>query len=387
MSSLSIAGATMSIIALSTVFFEQDSAGTASSALNLVYYLGVGCIGLIGGWLLQKWSASFIGIWASLISAFFLFLLASMNTVPVSIGLVLTFFIFLLNGIEHPNNIRFLNDCLDPSEKPAFFSFSESTTAFFQITTPILTALIITRIGTKTCFMLDGITYLLSAIPWIFVKNQKKYNKHPCDLFKGFRTIFKYPKLKKLTFFRLLNNMAFVSCTTSIPIVISILAKTDEAYYVFNITTLNTLTSVGFISAGLIGASVLKSFKGLPILVHLASYSGFIACLLLFTASKTLLPFSALILGIGTYCFRISGMTLGQSFTPPDLLGPVIIAGDTIVRIWSFFISLVTIILFKAQESIELPFALFFVLIMLLPSLALISPKLILNESRTDQTI
>ncbi|MFA6915062.1 MAG: hypothetical protein WC222_01580 [Parachlamydiales bacterium] len=84
---------------------------------------------------------------------------------------------------------------------------------------------------------------------------------------------------------------------------------------------------------------------------------------------------SACMLGVGTYCFRLSGMTLGQAFTPPSALGPVIIAGDTIVRSWSFLVSASTLFVFELHNLWGLSFGTLFFLVNILPSGCIFAPK------------
>lgn len=171
-SSLSSAGTAMTLLALSTNFFNEYPKGFASSALQLMYYLGIGCIGFLGGAILQKWSCVTIGIIGPLISALTVFYLASFNSIPLVVGFTAIFLIFLLNGIDHPNNLRFFNDMISSSQKITFFSFTEGIASIFQLISPLMAAAIIVGLGLKICFIIDGCTYLISAIPWLIIKKK-----------------------------------------------------------------------------------------------------------------------------------------------------------------------------------------------------------------------
>jgi len=80
--------------------------------------------------------------------------------------------------------------------------------------------------------------------------------------------------------------------------------------------------------------------------------------------------------------FRLSGMTLGQAFTPPSALGPVIIAGDTVVRSWSFLVSASTLFIFELHSLWELSFGTLFFLVNILPCGCIFAPKWSLSLAR-----
>lgn len=218
-SSLSSAGAAMTLLALSTSFFAKHPDGFASSAIQLIYYLGIGCVGLLGGGILQKWSSITLGIFGPLINAFIVFYLASFETIPLLLGFPAVFIIFLLNGIDHPNNLRFFNEAVPPSQKISFFSFTESITAFFQLISPLVAGALIVKFSVKACFIIDGFTYLISATPWIIIKWKRKHldSSIPTkvNFFIGFRILYEHTEVRSLTISRLLNNLAYVTCSNS----------------------------------------------------------------------------------------------------------------------------------------------------------------------------
>ncbi len=125
MGSLSSAGASISLIALSASLYVIDPEGTTSSFIYVLNYFGIGLIGFIDGWILQRFTAITLGITGALISASIVFYLASLSQVPPYIGLSAIFLIFLINGIDHPNNLRFFNEVLEEKKKIAFFSIKE----------------------------------------------------------------------------------------------------------------------------------------------------------------------------------------------------------------------------------------------------------------------
>lgn len=380
-SSLSSAGAAMTLLALSSGFFIENPEGFASSAIQLTYYLGICCIGFFGGGIFQKWSAVSLGLFGPLISSIIVFYLATFEVIPIVVGIPSIFIIFLLNGIDHPNNLRFFNEAVLEDQKINFFSFTESITAFFQIISPLIAGMIIALMGIKACFILDGCTYLISALPWLIIKRKLGEPFGPQVLeknnfFLGFKVLYQNPNVRTLTISRMLNNLSYVTCTTAIPLVIAKIANNDQELFTFNLAITNTLISTGFISAGLLGAAFSRK-SNVVLLVYSASILALTACFMLTAAilNPLLLYIAALLLGIGTYCFRLSGMTLGQAFTPPSALGPVIIAGDTIVRGWSFFVSASTLFIFELHNLSGISLGTFFLMLNILPCGSLLAPK------------
>ena len=388
-SSLSSAGAAMTLLALSSSFFVENPDGFASSAIQLMYYLGIGCIGFIGGGILQKWSAVTLGIAGPLISSVIVFYLATFDAIPFSVGFPAIFLIFVLNGIDHPNNLRFLSEALQDNQKLSFFSFSESITAVLQIMSPIFAGIIIASAGIKICFIIDGCTYLVSTLPWFIIRKnmgntQLRSIPERVNYFLGFQVLYSNSQVRSLTISRLLNNLAYVTCTTAIPLVIARIASKDQEYFTFQLAITNALISSGFIGAGFLGAIVSRNSKNVVALVYLASILALGSCVVLSGAIlyPSLLYISACMLGVGTYCFRLSGITLGQAFTPPSALGPVIVAGDTVVRSWSFFVSATTLFIFELNSLWGLSFASLFFMLNTLPSGCLFAPKWSLKLAR-----
>src|ERR1700722_13621205 len=388
-SSLSSAGAAMTLLALSSSFFIENPEGFASSAIQLMYYLGIGCIGFFGGGILQKWSSVTLGFFGPLISSLIVFYLATFDVIPFFVGFPAIFLIFLLNGIDHPNNLRFFNEVVPERQKLSFFSLTESIAAVFQILSPLLAGVIIASMGIKACFIIDGCTYLISALPWLIIKKKigNTINDRPTEninYFLGFQILYSNSRVRALTISRLLNNLAYVTCTTAIPLVIAWIANKDQEFFTFQLAITNALISTGFIGAGLLGAMVSRNSNNVVVLIYLASILAIGANIILMTAILflPLLYLSACMLGIGTYCFRLSGITLGQAFTPPSALGPVIIAGDTVVRSWSFLVSASTLFIFELHSLWELSFGTLFFLVNILPCGCIFAPKWSLSLAR-----
>lgn len=126
--SLSTAGASMTLIAISASFYAFDEEGIASSSVYALNYFTIAFVGLVGGWFLQRFTAISLGIFGALVSATIVFYLATFSKIDPFIGLPAIFLIFLINGIDHPNNLRFFSDVIEEKEKMRFFSIKEGST-------------------------------------------------------------------------------------------------------------------------------------------------------------------------------------------------------------------------------------------------------------------
>lgn len=375
LTTLSNAAAHMTLLSLSASLFIENTIGATSSLINTVNYLGVTCIGLFGGVILQKFSISLVGIVAPVISAIIVFCLALFEGYSY-IGLSLIFLIFILNGLNHPNNLRFFSIALDEKDRLAFFSFSEGLNAIFSLLAPILASLVITLYGVKFCYFLDGCTYLISCVPWIFLNKYNDIgNEVKIDWLSGFKTMVKNKEVFNLTISRFLTNCAYVSSTTIIPLVIAKGVYGNDALFTLRQGYSNAIISLGFIAASMVGLKTNKNnnlVKAMVIIAPLFGFSSFI-CFLFGSYHISLLYIGSLVIGFGTYCFRIAGITLGSAFTPTNTFGPTVIACDTMVRLWSFLVSITALFVsnwyLSKQFSIEI-----FLLILTLPTLSLFAP-------------
>lgn len=382
--SLSSASASMTLIALSSSLYSLDPEGTASSSIYVLNYFGIALIGFAGGWILQRFTAFTLGIAGALTSAFIVFYLASLSEIPIYIGLSAIFFIFLINGIDHPNNLRFFNEVLEEKKKMAFFSIREGASYFLGIVAPTVAAIIIKLSNTKICFIIDGVTYILSCFPWIILKqkqnlSESQYSISKPNWFIGFQSLIKDKNIRLLNISRLLNNLAYATWMTTFPLFLAKVANGDRNIFTQEQGIATSLLSGGFILATLIGTAFSKKYRLLITMLWAASILGSISVALLACSlfQKEALYLGAFFVGIGAYCFRILGITIGQAITPKEILGAVIIAGDTVVRGWSFFISLFAISIFGLHESFDLPLSILSILIIILSAFSLISPFLI----------
>jgi MFS family permease len=389
--SLSTAAAAITLIALSTSFYEIDHAGVISSSIYVLYYLGIGFIGIGGGWILQRFPPISLGIVGPLGSAGAVFFLAYFGEIDPSIGLPVIFLIFLLNGIDHPNNMRFFNAVISEKDKMFFFSMKESSAYILGLAAPILAIFVINSFGVRACFLISTFLYSLSCIPWLLLKYKMKPSDSTSgnlklDFLIGFKLLITNRKIRQLNISRLLNNLSYVTWTASLPILIAKIARGDVEMFTAEQGIAMSVVSSGFILASFLGTWIgRKQPRVLTVLIWAASLLGYgaIGLLALSLIEVKFLYLSAFFQGLGTYCFRISGMTIGQAVTPKENLGPVIIAGDAIVRLWSFLISILVVGMLQIYDVWETYLPHIGILLLILPTFSLLSPFLTIGFAKS----
>lgn len=372
--SLSSSCAILTLMSLSSNFLLETNDGIASAGIQTCQYLSLATIGLFGGLVIRRFSPFQIGVLGPLICAIITFTLSAVPHVPIALGLPAVFVVFMLGGIEHPNLLRYFNEALKEDERITFFSFKESVSTFLSIFSPPFAAFLIIQMGVKACFLINSGIYLMSCIPWIlfaYRKGSQYVNKSDSkgkwEL--GFKLILQNRELRLLNANRLLNHSCYVTWASILPI---LLAQNNCIDFSQEQGFCNSLASVGFLCTGFFVTLFSKKQAPLLSMVCMASFVGFstLAIALSFPFSLGLFYLCAFLIGLGTYCFRISGITLGLAFTPKESLGPAIIAGDTIIRAWSFIVSLSVLFLYR-QMTLGPQ------LIILLASLALAAPLII----------
>ena len=306
---------------------------------------GVGMMGLFGGYLLKIFNPYHIGFWCPILASVSLLFTLTQADISESAAFSIVFFLYFLNGVDNPNNIRFINAQLLQREKANFFSRYQTLVQIINIGSPLMSSWILMTYNFNVCIILAISLYLLSSLPWLFLKffNTTTFD-HSGEggIFAGYQEIFSNRNLFRMTLSRIVNNLSCIGYAVSLPIFVARQSMGDEAMFseIHGISI--ALTNAGFIITGLICSFILKKHPEFVVhLVNLASYLGCLSCFIAYFSTNIFYLFiSSLILGIGIYCFRVSGMSVGQSITKNSVLAHVVLAGDSIVRMSSFLTSL-----------------------------------------------
>jgi hypothetical protein len=165
------------------------------------------------------------------------------------------------------------------------------------------------------------------------------------------------------TLSRILNNTMYGTYIVIVPFFIALLSEKQGYAPAQIFMGVQTCVNAGFLLASLIGTCILKNNpQYVGCLIYLTYILAMLAVLGSFQyTSLEILIASAFLLGAGSYCFRVSGMSLGQAITPPHLMGHIIIAGDTLVRGTTFLIGVLTTFVFSYQVSSCIPLIIIFI--------------------------
>ena len=307
--SLSTAGSTMSLLSISTLLFNIDSSGSYSAWLQIIILLGVVLTGVFGGSLISHMTPRNLGFLMPGLSAVVLFFLLMVG-IEFQTGVIAIFILSCLYGVEHPNNIRTLNQMVAPEKKASIFSFYQTVTQLMTMCSPMLAGFIIAHFNAKLCIIIDIITCLLSAIIWLLFSSNVKLDKNSASNTKswyGYQLLFKNKAIRDLNISRIINNISYVTFVVGLPIFIAGLAHSDTVYFAKLQGYTGSATACAFAMTGLCGTALLKKYpKDIKILTFLASLLGFSAVVLGYyaTSSQSLIV-AAAILGVGQFCFRI----------------------------------------------------------------------------------
>lgn len=379
-SSLSASGSTISLIALSTILFGNYPSGVYSSLLNSSIFISIALMGVIGGKLLDNFKPAQIGIFVPFLSGTIILPLLFINDFTPFICFSVVFLIFLLEGINHPNNIRVINRNVQHTKKPQFFSLYQSFSQFMSILSPALAGGAILYVDIKVCFFLDIVLYGISLTCWLHIKDKilcdDNEDHKKKDLFAGYKILLNNKNIRFLTISRFLNNLSYITFIAAMPIFISRSDNVNELHFAKLLTTAQVTMGIACVVSGLLGTYILKNEpRMLKYFIYLTSLCGFSSVSILgFCSTETMLIVASFIIGIGQYCFKISGMVLGTTITPGNILGNVIISGDTVIRGCSFLIGISTPFAFSTVLYGGIPFFL------LSCSLTLVSPFLLLES-------
>lgn len=330
------------IVGFSITLFEKDTTGISAAYLEPAGLLGIGCAGVLGGFLFRRFSSYTIGICTVLLSALTLFCLLWYGEVNVRTCTITLFTLACIMSIEHSNGLAFINSQIGAREKPFFFSNYQIFLQFFNVLAPLGAKTLMGAMGFNVLLIFCAFLYMLRTLPWQLFRSIKLATKEtavqPFGLLTGFKEIVQSPGLLRMTSFRIINHIATVSYIIALPILVAKIAngnsQTNAQLYSYSLSIIN----LGFILSGVMGSWLLKKkpefiilfFNISPIFIVLAAVIAFYAMQPLY------LQLTALIYGMGLYFFRTANAIIGQSLTKKEKLAYVILAGDAVVKSFAY---------------------------------------------------
>jgi MFS family permease len=318
-------------------------------SLPYVYALsfsGTALMGLFGAWILRRSRLTTIGFVTSAISAAVALSATTLTDQAhlLAIPAVLAF----IAALDNPTINSSLNYLVPAAGRTTAFAELHTVVNLASVIFPLAGAVAIVAVGPVVVLFACGILYLVGAIPWIVIVlmgqgsrvNLDRLTNHSLSI--GYRMLWDIPALRMLTASRLLNNLIFAA----VPIVLSALVARSLAPGAVFAEIQGV--AIAFIRAGTLATGVLASVAArgrhhLGIyLARLATPLGAIGLIGLSVSNGTahFIFACCFVLGIGQFLFRLSGTVLGPAVTPPDMMSEIILAGDTINRLFAALYSL-----------------------------------------------
>ena len=356
LTAISAAGSQVTLVALSSDLLLTSGQSSSAAWIQTMSYFGAAIVGLMGGYLIQRFTQIQVGIGSPLLAGCLSLVLFFFSPVSVPIGLACVLGIFVLAGLESPNYLSFLNKILPESGKIRAFSAVQSLNTAVTMGAPAAAGFISAAYGTKVCYAFDAATYFATCVPWAIVHRKSLLNatnsaKKP-EWLLGFKMILQDINLRRLNLSRLINNIAYVSFGTAIPVFIGRAVAGDGGGFSRWVGVTYSALSVGFLFSSLTGLSGLLKKANLMVVSLLIPVLGFVAVALAsLTTNTATVAVAAFLAGFGQFFFRISGITIGQHYTPKEFLAPIIIAGDSVVRLYSTGVSALAVFLLTNSNS------------------------------------
>jgi hypothetical protein len=247
-------------------------------------------------------------------------------------------------SVEHSNGLAFINSQIGAHDKPFFFSSFQIFLQFFNILAPVGAKNLLAAFGLKALLLFCILIYMLRILPWQLFRSinlgakEKEVETESFGIFTGFKEIIGNPGLLRMTSFRLINHIATVAYTISLPILVARIAngnsQVNAQLHSYSLSIIN----LGFILSGICGSWILKKrptliilfFNISPILIVLAAIAAFYVTIPLY------LQVTALLYGTGLYFFKTANSIIGQALTKKNKLAHVILAGDAVVKAFAY---------------------------------------------------
>ncbi|WP_243516950.1 MULTISPECIES: hypothetical protein [unclassified Candidatus Cardinium] len=333
---------TILVIAFSITLFEKDSSGVSAAYLEPASLLGMGCAGLVGGFFFKRFSSYTIGRCALVCTTCILLALLTYGQANLRSCTITLWALACIMSIEHSNGLAFINRHIGARDKPFFFSTFQIFLQFFNVLAPIVAKNLLAIMGLKMVLLFCSFIYILRILPWQLFRaadlGAEEVVLQPSGMLTGFKEIVQNPGLLRVTSFRLVNYIATIAYTVSLPILVARMANNNSQLNAQLLSYSASMIPLGFILSGICGSWILKRqpkwiigfFNISPILIVSASIMAF------YVRHPFYLQITALLHGMGLYLFRTAISIIGQALTKKDKLAHVILVGDAVVKSFAY---------------------------------------------------
>ncbi len=312
---------------ISVVSFKFHGSPAQVSLIGVAFMIPFAFIGPLAGVFVDRWNVKRTMIASDLIRALLALSLVfasglhQLYAILFVLSFVSTFFV--------PAQTVALRTIVPPEGLMAANALMSQAFQLVRIISPALAGLMVDKLGARSCYYVDGVSFLFSAamIATILIAREPKKadpNSHPVkslldDLVAGIKFIFTHETLA-FVILAMAAAMFAVSCFGPL---IAVYARDDLHANPTQFGIINSLIGVGMI-CGSLGMSRLgaKITKGHLIVLGLLTMGIFVLVLAAWhnTAGASL---GMLGIGVGVIFVFVSAQTLMQGQTPMEMMGRV----------------------------------------------------------------
>ncbi|WP_319423627.1 MFS transporter [Pleurocapsa sp. FMAR1] len=274
----------------------------------------------------------------SMVQSFALAVLALTQSLNLGYLIILSFIQGMANALDVPTRQAFLPEMIDDkADLDNAIALNASFSGFARLIGPAIAGVLISKFGTGSCFLVDGISYfaILASLMAMKILHQPsdsttaKFNRQ--ELASGFRYVFNSKPIRSILFLLALVNFMGTPLIALVPIFSKEILGGDSSTF----GSMMTVSAVG----ALTGAIYLSLRSGLVGLERLFGISAAMlgVVLVIFSQSKVMwLSFVAVgFIGLFLIIENAASNTMILSMTDEDKRGRVMgiytIASDTIM--------------------------------------------------------
>ncbi len=197
--------------------------------------------GLIAGALVDRWNPRRTMIAADVANGLLVLVLLALVTFPLTLPIklaaiyLINFAAALVREMFNPARVAILADVVEESELLAANSLDQATTTFAELASYPLAAFALVFLGTSGAFLIDAVTFFVSALLLLHVRTQyiarevKGDASILSDIVEGLNAVRQLPLVRKIVMLSLIMPLLIsLFNTLQLPYVIEALGSTED---------------------------------------------------------------------------------------------------------------------------------------------------------------
>lgn len=319
-------------IALAWWILEKTNSPSIMGFFLLVSVVPGLLFGLIAGTFVDKWNRKYIIVASDVIRGILVLIivyLSAINCLEIWHVFVIGAGISLVTSFFEPSIQALIPQVVSSDKLKEANAMSQMVTGICTVLGPLLGALSISIFGLTIVFLLNGISYLLSAIMECYIQlnyknEQPKSSNIRSDIIEGILFLKKKQEVLRVIIILTIAHF-FLGC---LMVILPFLANTIRGTGVNNLGYLQTILGVGLLLGSIfMGRNIIKSITE-KVLIRLILIVGLLFTLLSilqFISIINLAPYLFIILLIGGFiaCASVFWQSLIQLNTPENMTGRV----------------------------------------------------------------